>query len=488
MATIEEYKAAYDAARARGDAAGMQSANEGANALRAASGEAAQYATQDIANTRAQPTSVGAVRTYSDTQNDIKSQMATNSQLWHTADAATRSSLEQQNKTLASQLGTGVTFNPTAGTWSGSSDYAVDQLPTTLDYSSYINELYAAKQEAALAALESAYKNNVADLNASQAKIAPTYQASRNQTAATSEQQKRNFAEYAAANGLNSGASGQAELARGVTLQNNMNTLNKSEADAQANIELQRTKLANEYNSAIASAKADGNYELANALYQEKVRVDESLASRASNQANLNYQAYTANYNAQQDAQTRADTLANTEYDRKMAIAQQLAQYGDFSGYDALGIDTTQMRAAYQAAQAAAAASSSSSGSSSKSSGSSSSRGTGLTLAQAKALVKDGVFTDAAIQTLHANGYTDENIYNLNTDYVFDTGGSGATGTASSSDGYAKAVAELSRIEDSGSEATVPSRALAIIKQYYSSGRITEAQARKLAAQYGISI
>lgn len=52
--TIEEYKNDYAAAKAAGDAAGMQAANDGANALRAASGQTAQYATTDIQNTAAQ--------------------------------------------------------------------------------------------------------------------------------------------------------------------------------------------------------------------------------------------------------------------------------------------------------------------------------------------------------------------------------------------------------------------------------------------------
>ena len=39
--TIEEYKKDYAAAKAAGDAAGMKAANDGANAVRAASGQAA---------------------------------------------------------------------------------------------------------------------------------------------------------------------------------------------------------------------------------------------------------------------------------------------------------------------------------------------------------------------------------------------------------------------------------------------------------------
>lgn len=51
--TINDYKADYAAARAAGDAAGMKAANDGANALRAAQGQAAEYATADIAKVAA---------------------------------------------------------------------------------------------------------------------------------------------------------------------------------------------------------------------------------------------------------------------------------------------------------------------------------------------------------------------------------------------------------------------------------------------------
>jgi hypothetical protein len=54
--TINDYKADYDAARARGDAAGMQAANDGANKLREVTGQAKEYATSDISKIAAQST------------------------------------------------------------------------------------------------------------------------------------------------------------------------------------------------------------------------------------------------------------------------------------------------------------------------------------------------------------------------------------------------------------------------------------------------
>lgn len=417
--TLADYQKAYETARAQGNADAMRTANEGAIAYRIENGlikadQADAYrATKDIANTRAQTAA------------------------------------------------------------NGMPAYQAEILPGTEDYSGYLRDLYAAKQEAAVAQLDAAYRKNMAELDAAGEQIAPVYQASRSAAAASSEREKRGFAEYAAANGLGSGAAGQAELARSVTLQSSLGDLDRAEANAYADLETNRAQVASEYRAAIASARAEGNEQLASALYQEAVRVDESLQKTARDQAGLNYQAYTTNYNAQQDRQERADAQAKSEYDRQMETAQLLAKYGDFSGYAALGIDTTKMKAAWEAAQKTAASGTSSKSKTSAKSSSSGSTGSKLTVAQAKALVKDGVFSDAAIRTLHENCYSDDNIRRLNSDYLKATA-------------YDEAVAALSRLEDTGSRTSVPGRAQDLIRQYYKAGRITLEEARKLAAQYGV--
>lgn len=74
------------------------------------------------------------VYTYDSTQAGIKNQMNQNSQLWwdaHAAgDTARMNSLEQANKALAGQLGSGVTFNPSTGYWSGAANAPVMTTPT----------------------------------------------------------------------------------------------------------------------------------------------------------------------------------------------------------------------------------------------------------------------------------------------------------------------------------------------------------------------
>lgn len=67
--TIDGYKAAYESARARGDAAGMQAANDGANAIRAAQGIAPEYANEDIASVRQGGLKSGVTPAYSGASN-----------------------------------------------------------------------------------------------------------------------------------------------------------------------------------------------------------------------------------------------------------------------------------------------------------------------------------------------------------------------------------------------------------------------------------
>lgn len=214
--------------------------------------------------------------------------------------------------------------------------------------------MYSAAQEKALAALKTAYDNNTATVDAQAAKIPGIYHKSENAVAANNAQERQNMNEYFAANGLNNGAAGQAQLSQNNVYQKNIGSLEEAKATALNDVETQRTQISTQYQNAIAEAIANNNYEQATALYNEAVRVDESIVSTALNQAQLNYQYATLNQNQAQ---------FNTS--NQMSAADNLAQYGDFSGYKALGYTGSQianMTAAYKAAAAAAAAKKSGSG------------------------------------------------------------------------------------------------------------------------------
>lgn len=140
------------------------------------------------------------------------------------------------------------------------------------DGNDYLKELYAKKVAAELAALKSAYEQNTATLDASRAQIAPVYDIARNSAANENALSRGAFQEMAVANGLNTGATGQAALAQDVVLQQNLSQIDREQAEKTAEIDLQRSQLDTEYRNAIAKAEATGDAELANALYEEYVR------------------------------------------------------------------------------------------------------------------------------------------------------------------------------------------------------------------------
>jgi len=246
---------------------------------------------------------------------------------------------------------------------------------TPTDYSDYIKQLYSAKQENQLEALKSAYNTNVSDLDAEQDKLGTTYAASRQQTAADNAQEKQNFNETAAAYGLNSGTSGQAQLSHSNELQKNLSTLQAAQAAANTEIERQRTNLAKEYQSQILQAQSENDYQKAQALYEEATRQDEALQSQSQYNSTKAMQVYQAlldqyntdrsyNYGVSQDKQSSALDAAKIQ-----------AELGDYSALGKIyGWTDAQVKTynAAAAAQLAAKAAKSSGSGSSKSSGGSS--------------------------------------------------------------------------------------------------------------------
>lgn len=225
--------------------------------------------------------------------------------------------------------------------------------------SDYINKLYEAQREAALAKLKAAYDQNTIDMDAAAAKIPQTYQTARNQTAATAEQNKAAFNERAAAYGLNSGAGGQAALAMGNQNAANMSAINAQESNAVTNLDTMRLKLSTAYQNDIAQAVATGDLARAQALYNEAVRVDNGLVQQSMAQADEDYRYWAANNQQQQQ------TLAQQRW-----LADALGKYGVFSGYSNFGV-TPEQQAAMQAAYQAANFKSGSGGGSGRSGGSS---------------------------------------------------------------------------------------------------------------------
>ena len=152
----------------------------------------------------------------------------------------------------------------TGGTSGGGSGY---------DLSEWLKKQYASALEGELAGLKDAYEKNNASLEDEEARLSGIYDPQRNRIAAQNALAKRVWDERAAANGLSSGANGQAELARSSVMQRDLASIGEEEANARADVSLRKKNLNIEYTNAITQARANGQAELAKALYNELVRV-----------------------------------------------------------------------------------------------------------------------------------------------------------------------------------------------------------------------
>lgn len=159
------------------------------------------------------------------------------------------------------------------------------------DRSDYLKQMYADRIAAELAGLKSAYEQNVNTLDAARSQIPQTYDIARNSAADQNARSRGAFNEMAVAQGLNTGTTGQAALAQDVVYQQNLSDIDRQQAQALSDLDLQRANLDTTYKNAIAQAEATGNAELADALYQEYVRQDELAAQQ---QASLTAKAQSA--------------------------------------------------------------------------------------------------------------------------------------------------------------------------------------------------
>ena len=385
-AKIQAYKQAWNEAYAKGDTAGMEAAHAGAEAVRA------QYGYSGGENG-------GAYNTYvlGTAQNPTNLQKLgwTVENGYPTTSSAnkTTSTVGSSGTVSGSGMGTTGSNSGTGGTVGSTNTSGVT------DYSQYLEELYAAQIESNLAALEKAYETNMNTLNSAAAMLPDQYQAARNQAAGAAAVSQRSFNQYASAAGLNAGTGAQAQLANSVALQNNLNGVNSAEAQAVAELELQRANLATEYENAIVQAKADGNYQLADALYQESVRVSEAIQAQenylaelalqqqkfaleqqeyafqqqqysdqaalknaqwafeqqqyqdqlALQQSQLAYEQQQYENSLDQYNQSMSQSTANTDYERGLELAQYLYNAtGDASGFAAYGYTADQISALEQ--------------------------------------------------------------------------------------------------------------------------------------------
>ena len=219
--------------------------------------------------------------------------------------------------------------------------------PSATSQEEMIRKMYEASLAANKSQLESDYKQNLSNLGAEEGKLGSIYYEQQRQAQAEADRNRQAFQEYANARGLNSGTGGQAELAQQNQLAANMNNLRQSEAEKRAEIERQRQLLGQQYQGAIQKAQADNDLNLAKALYEEAVRVDESLTSAAKADADRALQMFnilnssvmrSADSNASAYAELLGISGGNTEQLNEMYNkAQQIVSSGGYYGKSSSG-------------------------------------------------------------------------------------------------------------------------------------------------------
>lgn len=178
------------------------------------------------------------------------------------------------------------------------------QKPPVVDLTPYLRQQAAAQIESELAGLKTAYENSMRGIQEAEEAIPGTYEAARNSAAAQDAIARKTFQEQAAATGLNTGTSGQAELSRSAVYRGVLAGLDKEEADAINALRQQQADVTAQYESAIQQAQASGNAALASALYEELLRQDTQKRADAASELERDYKERALLYEAEKDAYT----------------------------------------------------------------------------------------------------------------------------------------------------------------------------------------
>lgn len=166
-----------------------------------------------------------------------------------------------------------------------------------------LNQMYDASKNAQMAQLESAYNQNMSNAQAAYNQINPAYQQKANDLAVQYERNRRNANIQAAGNGLNTGTASQMALAQNSAYQRDYGNLRTAQQNALNEAQRGMNDLTAAYNSNVAAAGAQNDFERSRALLDQ----------------------YKSNYQNQ------------------LTLAANLAKYGDFSGYEGI-YDSAQLK------------------------------------------------------------------------------------------------------------------------------------------------
>ena len=155
----------------------------------------------------------------------------------------------------------------------------------------YINDIYDRQKESTLRTLKSAYDSNVASIDtAKKALDTNSYEAKR-EAAGDAAITRQRLNEAFAANGLNTGAVGQANLALLNQKATNLNKIDLAKQQAQQEYDAQKAALMQTYQAEVKSAIQQNDADRAKALYaawkeqQAKTYAEEQAKKLAEEQA-----------------------------------------------------------------------------------------------------------------------------------------------------------------------------------------------------------
>lgn len=143
-----------------------------------------------------------------------------------------------------------------------------------------IAQMYESQLKTQKEQLDTDYKQAVLGLDAQQKKNQQATDANLNRTAVEAQKAAVNNAELHNAYGLSSGARAQARLAQENQLQSDMTALRAAQQNADADVERQRSLLAQEYASAIRQAQAENDLAKAEALYASAKEEENKLLAK----------------------------------------------------------------------------------------------------------------------------------------------------------------------------------------------------------------
>ena len=155
----------------------------------------------------------------------------------------------------------------------------------------YINDIYDRQKESTLRTLKSAYDSNVSSIDtAKKALDTNSYEAKR-EVAGDAAITRQRLNEAFAANGLNTGAVGQANLALLNQKAANLNKIDLAKQQAQQEYDAQKAALMQTYQAEVKSAIQQNDADKAKALYaawkeqQAKIYAEEQAKKLAEEQA-----------------------------------------------------------------------------------------------------------------------------------------------------------------------------------------------------------